>query len=132
MKLQPDRPEGLNIIHAYDRVSVTVNGIVYRHSIIVPARADVLAWQVQDVDALTPEHFDAVLAFEPEVVLFGSGSSLRFVSATLHRGLIRRGIGLETMDTPAACRTYNILAAEHRRVVALLLLGSGQGRGAPA
>jgi len=125
MKLQPDRPEGLNTIHAYDAASVTVNGVVYRHSIVVPSRHAVLPWQVRDLQDLTAEHFDTVLEFNPEVVLFGSGSRLRFVSPALHRGLIRRGIGLETMDTPAACRTYNILATELRRVVAVLLLPGG-------
>ena len=57
-----------------------------------------------------------------QVVIFGSGAKLRFVSPALLRGLIERGIGVETMDTAAACRTYNILAQEGRRVVAALLL----------
>ena len=56
------------------------------------------------------------------MVIFGSGAKLRFVSPALLRGLIERGIGVETMDTAAACRTYNILAQEGRRVVAALLL----------
>ena len=71
---------------------------------------------------LTPAHFDRLGANQPELVIFGSGQRLRFPSPGLLRGLIERGIGVETMDTMAACRTYNILAGEGRKVVAALLL----------
>jgi uncharacterized protein len=62
-----------------------------------------------------------VLALEPELVIFGSGAMLRFPPPSLYRGLIDARIGLETMDSAAACRTYNVLAAEGRSVVAALL-----------
>ena len=74
------------------------------------------------MDQLTAEDFDAVLAMKPELVIFGSGPRLRFVSPALLRSLIERGIGVETMDTHAACRTYNVLVAEGRSAVAALLL----------
>ena len=72
--------------------------------------------------ALTPAHFEAVLALRPELVIFGSGARLQFVSPALYRALIEARVGIETMDTGAACRTYNVLAAEGRSVVAALLM----------
>jgi uncharacterized protein len=66
--------------------------------------------------------FEQALTLQPELVIFGSGPRLRFVSASLLRGLIDRRIGVETMDTAAACRTYNVLAGEGRAVLAALLL----------
>ena len=67
-------------------------------------------------------HFEAILALQPELVIFGSGARLKFVSPALLRALIDRRIGVETMDTPAACRTYNVLVSEGRSAVAALLL----------
>ena len=63
-----------------------------------------------------------MLALAPELVIFGSGQRLRFVAPALLRPLIERRVGVETMDTAAACRTYNVLASEGRAVVAALLL----------
>ena len=73
-------------------------------------------------DGLAESEFAALLAYEPEVVLFGTGAALRFPRPELTRALIDARVGLEVMDTPAACRTYNILAAEGRSVVAALLI----------
>ena len=83
-------------------------------------------WDVDAFEALQPNHFDAVLALQPELVVFGSGVRLRFPRPALLRRLIERGIGVETMDTAAACRTYNVLASEGRSVVAALLLEAQQ------
>ena len=74
------------------------------------------------MEELTQAHFDALLEFDPEVVIFGSGPKLKFVSPALYRSLIARRIGVETMDSGAACRTYTVLANEGRRVVAAILL----------
>ena len=71
--------------------------------------------------ALTPEHFAQLAALKPELVIFGSGARLRFAAPALLRPLIDARIGVETMDTAAACRTYNVLLAEGRSVVAALL-----------
>jgi uncharacterized protein len=73
-------------------------------------------------DALQAAHFDALLELQPEVVLFGSGSQLRFPHPRLYQALSKARIGVECMDTPAACRTYNILMSEDRKVVAMILL----------
>ena len=73
-------------------------------------------------EQLRAEHFEQLVALAPELVIFGSGQRLRFPAPALMRSLIERRIGVETMDTAAACRTYNVLASEGRAVVAALLL----------
>lgn len=122
MKFQPDIPEGMNIIHASSRTDVSVNGQVYTTSLVVPGDAPLEPWHAGSVADLTEAHFQQLVRFKPELVIFGSGPTLRFVHPSLQRPLIEAGIGIETMDTPAACRTYNILMAEGRRVLAALLI----------
>ncbi|RZL09398.1 MAG: hypothetical protein EOP40_09995 [Rubrivivax sp.] len=122
MKFQPDIPEGMNIIHASSRTDVSVNGQVYTTSMVVPGDAPLEPWPAGSVADLTEAHFEQLVRFKPELVIFGSGPTLRFVHPSLQRPLIEAGIGIETMDTPAACRTYNILMAEGRRVLAALLI----------
>jgi uncharacterized protein len=79
-------------------------------------------WAPGGFDALSESDFAALAALQPEVALFGSGATMRFPHPRLTRALAEAGIGLEVMDTPAACRTYNILAAEGRRVAAAILV----------
>lgn len=122
MKLQPDRITSANVISAFGPEGMTVNGQLLSGSAIVPHTGDVLAWPVNRLEDLTAEHFEAVARLAPEVVLLGSGARLRFARPELLRPLIERRIGVETMDTAAACRTYNILVSEGRAVVAALLL----------
>ena len=121
MKLQPDRFDTLSI-NAYGEDWIAVNGEKKHHSLVVSSQGSCLDWSCASFGELTQEHFDRLAADGPEVVIFGSGARLRFVAPALLRGLIARGIGVETMDTAAACRTYNILAGEGRRVVVALLL----------
>lgn len=122
MKLQPDRAEGVNLITAFEAGRVGVNARPYRRSLIVPWQGAILDWDCERFADLGAAHFDRLLELEPELVIFGSGASLRFPAASLWRSLIARHIGFETMDTAAACRTYNVLAAEGRTVVAALLI----------
>lgn len=79
-------------------------------------------WPPQAWDELAPEHFEMLAAHRPEVVLFGSGARLRHPSPRLYAGLLRRGIGVEVMDTGSACRTYNFLMTDRRKVLAALLM----------
>ena len=122
MKFQPDSLAGTNTISRHEPGAVWVNGTRWTESLLLPWRGAVQGWQPRSPDELTAVHFEAVLALRPELVIFGSGARLRFVSAALYRALIDARVGLETMDTPAACRTYNVLASEGRSVVAALLL----------
>ena len=109
MKLQADRIEGQNAIARHGPDGVIVNGIEHRSSVVVPWHGAVLPWPVHDFASLTAAHFDALAALAPELVVFGSGSRIRFPSPLWTRALIERRIGVETMDTAAACRTYNVL-----------------------
>jgi uncharacterized protein len=121
MKIQAERFEGSNAIARHGRQGVIVGGIEHRRSLIVPWRGAVRPWRPELFDRLEESDFAALAALGPELVVFGSGPRLRFVRPALLRALIDRRIGFETMDTAAACRTYNVLLAEGRSVVAALL-----------
>ncbi len=122
MKFQPDTLDGVNPITRQQAGCVWVGNTPFQHSVLVPWRGDVLPWEAATLADLTAAHFDRVAAFKPEVVIFGSGSRLRFLPPALMRGLFEARIGVETMDTAAACRTYNVLVAEGRNVLAALLV----------
>ncbi len=122
MKFQPDRLDGVNAITAIDRSGVRVNAQRHDTSVLVPWQGEVEPWGCTAFANLNAGHFEQVLELKPELVIFGSGDILRFPGAALIRALIAQRIGVETMDTGAACRTYNVLAAEGREVVAALLL----------
>jgi uncharacterized protein len=124
MKFQPDTFAGTNAISRHEPGAVWVNNQRFEGSLLVPWKGPVQPWSAAGHGTIAATHFDEVLALKPELVIFGSGSRLRFVSAALYRGLIEARIGLETMDSAAACRTYNVLAAEGRSVVAALLPAS--------
>ena len=122
MKFQPDQLAGTNVISRHDADALWVGRQRYNHSLLVPWQGPVQRWAPSRTDDLTAADFEAVLALGPELVIFGSGPRQRFVPAALMRALIERRIGVETMDTAAACRTYNVLVAEGRCAVAALLL----------
>jgi uncharacterized protein len=123
MKFEPDTAVGVNVITRHDGARLWVGHAPFDHSVLVPWKGAVQGWHARVPADLTAQHFEQALALAPEVVIFGSGAALRFVSPALYRMLIERRIGIETMDTPAACRTFNVLASEGRSVVAALLLG---------
>jgi len=122
MKFQPDSLAGTNTVSRYERGAVWINGIRWGHSVLVPWRGEVRRWPLDRLPALAAAHFEQVLSLKPELVIFGSGERLQFVAPGLYRSLIESRVGIETMDTAAACRTYNVLASEGRSVVAALLL----------
>jgi uncharacterized protein len=122
MKFQPDTATGVNAISRHEPGRVWVGAAAFSDSVIVPWEGSVLPWSVPDFEALTAEHFERIAVLGPEVVIFGSGRRLRFAHPSLLRPLMERRIGIETMDTAAACRTYNVLFSERRSVVAALLL----------
>jgi uncharacterized protein len=122
LKLQPDRMEGVNVVSGLAPDTVSVNGVAHRQGIAVPWQGDVAPWGVSGFDALTADDFGRLADYRPELVIFGSGRRLRFAPPALLRALMAQRIGVETMDTAAACRTYNVLAGEYRKVVAVLLI----------
>ncbi|MEX0606953.1 MAG: Mth938-like domain-containing protein [Halofilum sp. (in: g-proteobacteria)] len=122
MKVSLETGSASHRIRAYDEGSVTVNQDVYTSDLIVMPEAIVTEWANAPVAELTPDHLAVIAPYEPEIVLLGTGRRQRFPSAQLMADLARKGIGLEAMDTAAACRTYNVLMSEDRRVAAALLL----------
>jgi uncharacterized protein len=124
MKLQADRIDGLNAIARHGPDGVIVNGVEHRRSVLVPWQGAVTQWPVTSIEDLTEAHFEALAAIAPELIVLGSGPRIRFVKPALLRPLMSRRIGIETMDTAAACRTYNVLLAEGRNVLAALLFNA--------
>lgn len=127
MKFQPDRLEGVNVISRVESSRLWVNNAEWSRSVLVPWRGEAVAWPVSRLGDLTADHFAQLLALKPELVIFGSGARLRFVSPALQSALIDKRIGVETMDTAAACRTFNVLASEGRSVAAALLIEQAVG-----
>ena len=125
MKIQLDNRTGENLIRSYAPGRITVNQDVYTNSLIVTPEQVIADWLPQSVADLTADDFERIAALAPEVVLLGTGARLQFPSPTLTRALISAQIGFEVMDTGAACRTYNVLTGEGRRVVAALLITGG-------
>jgi len=127
MKLQPDRLDVQSIL-AYGAgwVGLGNNGIAEKidYSVVIGSRGEKLAWNCPRFEQLNAGHFALLADMKPELVIFGSGTRLRFAPPAFLRGLMSQRIGIETMDTLAACRTYNILAGEGRHVVAALLIES--------
>jgi uncharacterized protein len=126
MKFQPDTIDGVNVVTRREPAGVWIGSTRYGHSVLVPWIGAVLPWGPATHAELSAAHFECILALRPEVVIFGSGARLRFPPAAMLRALIERRIGVETMDTPAACRTYNVLAGERRAVVGAFLIAPAQ------
>ena len=121
MKLQPDRSNA-QTISAYGPGWIGVDADKVTHSVIVGSGGLRQAWGGTRFEDLTAEHFAHLATLDTELIIFGSGQRNRFPPPAWLAPLIARRLGLETMDTPAACRTYNILASEGRNVVAALIL----------
>ena len=121
MKLHASGPATYNTITAYGDDYVRVNNQRYQSSLIVMAE-QVLEWSAKEFSQLQPEDLKCLEDLKPEIILLGTGPTQRFPHPRLTAGLAKAGIGVEVMDLKAACRTYNILAAEARKVAAALLL----------
>jgi uncharacterized protein len=120
VKLHVSGPGPRNAITGYGEGYVMVNGQRRESSLIVlPDR--LLPWDVTGFDALSAEHFSSLRDLQAEILLLGTGPKQRFPHPRLTAPLAAAGIGLEVMDLQAACRTYNILVAEERKVAAALL-----------
>lgn len=122
MKLSLETPASVNFIRSYARGTITINEETVSRSVIVMSNRIIRDWPPQTFEQLESAHFEGLAALDPEVVLLGTGERLRFPAPAHSACLLEHGIGLEVMDTAAACRTYNILAAEGRKVAAALLM----------
>jgi len=121
MKLHHDDITDRNVITAYADDHVIVNQTPHHgHLVVMPDRIET-AWAAKGFDGLVAEEIAILAALGVEIVLIGTGKRQRFPSPAILRPLIDAGIGMEIMDVPAACRTYNILVGENRSVAAALL-----------
>ncbi len=123
MKLHLDPATAKNAITGYGEGYVMVNRRRFERSLVVLPERLLLDWPPNRFDELAPEHFAALAGLDREIILLGTGARLRFPRPEIIQPLMRSGVGVEVMDVQAACRTYNILLAEDRRVAAALLLG---------
>ena len=122
MDVTPLIPQGRQIVEAYGGGGFRVSGIAFDGSVLVlPERS--VSWRATDMSGLSLEVIEPILAAEPpvEVLLVGCGAAMAFIDPDLRAAASARGVVMEAMDTGAACRTYNVLAAEDRRVAAALI-----------
>lgn len=126
MKLEPDNFD-VQTIKGYGPGWVGVNGEKITHSVVLGSKGQRIDWQCNRFEDLTAGHFAQLADLGAELVIFGSGPRIRFPHAAWLQALMAKRIGLETMDTGAACRTYNILAGEGRHVIVALLLEESDG-----
>ncbi len=141
MKIHLDTASGY-MIHAYEEGQITIRIPLDKQlettagetsppeaarktltqSLIITPEHLITDWPPADLSQLAAEHLEQVAGLEPELVLLGVGKHLRFPDQALAATLLNRGIGIEYMDSAAACRTYNLLAADGRRVAAAILI----------
>jgi uncharacterized protein len=121
MRFHQDSSSASNVIRSYASGEIKINDSTFQGPVIVSSAAIEPGPRIAGADELAARHAAAVLAHEPEVVLLGTGPKQLFPAAEFGAAFLRAGVGFEVMDTGAACRTFNVLVAEHRRVVALLI-----------
>lgn len=124
MLLTEDVGFGSYQIQAYDAKSVTINETLYTSSVIVSPFKLITDWEPKSLEELKSEHFQIVLSLNPEVVIFGTGKKFIFPVQEKLRLLFQKRIGIESMDTGAACRTYAALISEGRKIVAALIINN--------
>jgi uncharacterized protein len=122
MKLHSDPRSGQHIVTGYGAGWVAINGRRYERSLLLLPDRIVADWGPESAAALTEAHLASLAELTGTVLLLGTGGSQRFPPPPLLRPLVVAGIGVEVMDTGAACRTYNILVAEGRAVAAALIV----------
>ena len=122
MKFHLTRSGGRNLFTGYGEGYVSINEQRFERPIVVTPDSAVADWSATSFEALTPEHFEALLTWKPEIVILGTGASLRFPHPRMTQSLAKAAVGFEAMDTKSACRTYTILMASGRQVVAAILV----------
>jgi uncharacterized protein len=122
MKLTLDYGSSVNYIHQYDVGLIKVNDTLIKGNVVILPETIVENWTPTDVGSITIEDFGPVIAFGPEIILLGTGRRQAFPALEVMARMSSQGVGFEVMDTAAACRTYNVLMSESRRVAAALLM----------
>lgn len=122
MKLHSQDNQQYQTVTGYDAQGVEINAKRYELSVLVMPEVEPRAWPVTRFEDLTAEHFAAIAQDQPDVVILGTGERQRFVHPKLVTALSSRRVGVESMDSHAACRTYNILMGEGRKVTLALII----------
>jgi uncharacterized protein len=122
MKFTLDSRSDINLIRGYGIGEVRINELVQRAPCIVTAQQLVLDWSARTLATLSVTDLEQIFALQPEIVLLGTGPKQIFPEREIRQAFAARKVGLEVMDLGAACRTYNILVQEERRVAAALFL----------
>lgn len=122
MRFTQDSSSATRLIRAYGAGELRINDDIYRGTVIVSASTVLTVADVRDMNDLVVLDPSRILALDPELVLLGTGQRQIFPAASFRAQFLSAGIGFEVMDTGAACRTFNVLVAEQRRVVALLMV----------
>ena len=130
MKLHESDTKKYQTVTGYDASGVEINAERYNYSLIVLPEVPPRAWNAPTFEAITAEHFDLIGQDDPDVVILGTGERQRFIHPRLTAALTMRRIGVECMDSQAACRTYNILMGEGRKVTLALIIGPAEGQSA--
>ncbi|GJL80969.1 MAG: membrane protein [marine bacterium B5-7] len=124
MKLHLDTIGGINIIKAYEDDCIVVNDARHYGSVILSPEKISPNWSITHMNNIDENACEEIQSHSAEIVLLGTGHTHEFAPAWMQAWFSNRGMGLEAMATPAACRTYNVLAGEQRRVVAALIINS--------
>lgn len=122
MKLQLEHPADTNLVRSYGPGRLRIDERTYSTSLIVTATAIIAPWRPTTAQTLTAADLEPLLGLAPEVVLLGTGARQQFPDVAVLRILHEQRIGVEVMDTSAACRTYNVLVTEGRNVAAALIV----------
>lgn len=122
MRLSLDQTERSHLINAWAPGEIRVGDRSYQQSIVLKAGAEPLPWSAPRPAELVLEDLSLALDLAPEILLLGTGQDLVFPDSAIYARILGLGVGIEVMDSGAACRTYNILVAEDRAVVAALIV----------
>ncbi len=122
MKLHLNAATGQNVITGHGPGFIQVNQTRINSALIVTADRMLAPWEIADACKLTVADFAVLIELRPELVVFGSGARFAFPDPAIMAAFSQAGIGFEAMDTPAACRTYNVLVGEGRVVAAAMLV----------
>ena len=128
MKFEREQADGRNSFTGYGEGYVEINRARHGASLVVTGERLVTDWPVTSIEGLGADHMAAIVELHPEIVLLGTGPTFRFPEPALLAPLYKAGIGVEVMDTPAACRTYNILLGEGRNVLAAVIVAPAPAR----
>ncbi|MDQ2995300.1 MAG: Mth938-like domain-containing protein [Pseudomonadota bacterium] len=120
VELRLDPPAGEYRIRSYQPGAISINHDTYSESLIISANSLITKWKPKTINELTSNDWQPILDQEPAIVIIGTGPQIVFPEIEHLTPLIERNIGYEIMDTASACRTYTVLVAEDRRVVAVL------------